>query len=269
MARAAAFKGTVAVLLFLAVAASRGAADDCPDCRDSICPTHEAADNEALAPFLQPNGLPTPEDKIAALNRYSSVCKQHLNMRSINNPRRIAGMLLDEDHRVRMRAAEVLRETQNPHAAAEIVAGRIRVLRINLEKRPDKKSDWPAWDRDLEFYKALALVLGESGILEASPPVVYMLKATSMELLEIAANICSRVRTHEVATAVLDAYARTRSSDPKAGPVGVVLLQAWRAITKTEIRAPKGGSKEDFDRFLAQCRQWLTDNPNGPEGFLK
>ncbi|MEK7466065.1 MAG: hypothetical protein AAB074_01510 [Planctomycetota bacterium] len=151
--------------------------------------------------------------------------------------------------------------------AAEVLADDCPNCRDSL--CAEHEAEHAVWDADFEFFKQVARLLGDSGVLEASRGVVDLLKSTSFDLLEVAANNCSGIRTHEVATAVLEAYGRARGLDPKAGKVSVVLLQDWNAITKSDIRAPKGANKEDFDRFMAACRAWLKEHPGDPEGWLK
>ncbi|MCC6740809.1 MAG: hypothetical protein IT452_17330 [Planctomycetia bacterium] len=256
------------VLLFALAASAAIRADDCPDCASSLCPTHEEREEAALAPFNTTNGMPTPEDRLATLDGIEAVCRQHMNFRHPGTARKVAGLLFDADHRVRMRAAEVLRTVGEIHTAGELAGRHAASLAPQLATKPVKPSEAAGWNRDLELFKLLVLVCGESGVMEASPSMVRLLGTPSMDLLEIVANACGGIRTHEVATAILNAWVAMPKTDSRSGARAVALLAAWRAVTRAEMKAPKGASKEDFERFVAECRKWLKENQNGPEGLL-
>jgi hypothetical protein len=250
--------------LLVVAASSFAFAEDCPNCGKELCEPHALEDKAGVEAAKKGAAAAAPKDRIAALEAYAAICRKHLNCRVASTAKVFGTALNDGDQEVRLRAVALLLETQNPHTAASIAGPHAMVLRQKIEKPPKTDPEKAVWDKNFEFYKALARLLGETGVIEASPAMADLLEAISQEILDVAASNCSRIRTHEVATATLRALERS------LGKTCYNKLQAaWATLTGSDVAPPAGGNAADVTRYFIECRKWLKEHRADRDRWLK
>ncbi|KAF0246524.1 MAG: hypothetical protein FD180_629 [Planctomycetota bacterium] len=251
-------------MLIAVLASLPGAAEECARCGAKLCDPHFLEEKAAIEGLRKGLAAAAPKDRLAALDAYADVSRKHLNCRTPASAKALGAALLDGDKEVRNHALALLQETQDPHNGAALAGQLAMRFRQWLEKPPKTDAEKLKWDQEFDFYKSLARYVNGTGVVEASPAVADFLEAVPRDLLAVAAENCTKIRTHAVAVAVLRALERALTL-----PCRGTLQSAWTTITGCDVPVPSGGTPADTTKYFVACRKWLKEHQGDPDRWMK